>query len=375
MIVMSELSGGNLYTEAGPPDPDEIEIHLFGRGYGEALAIHFGAGEWMAVNLTLTLSGVPWIFEYFRALGIGRNQIRDLIVTHWHTDHIRGAAEILSHAAPDARLILSSGGQSAEFMRMVARCSGSRLDAAKAAAFEMHELFQIIRRRKKKSLPRNMRFVGRDSVLQSCSTTPARLTFLAPSEFDCAAALSYFGSKEASTREQPFPYIGFPENHASIVLLLELGENVIFLGGDRENHSDQERGWTIVLASKASLAPAKQASVFKISHHGSVTGYCAELWPDHLAADCINIVSAYTKLVRPIPNSEMLNRYKRHSPHLYCTSIPRRSRRYHRTIVSGSGPRILYEGKVHEGSIRLRKRRCVAGAPWSVALFGAAVRV
>ena len=373
--MMRAPSGADLYTKAGPPDPDEIEIHLFGRGYGEALAIHLGAGEWMAVNSTLTLSGVPWIFEYFRALGVGRNQIRDLIVTHWHTDHIRGAAEILSHAAPDARLILSHGGQSAEFMRMVAQRSGSPLDAAKAAAFEMYELFKIIQLRKEKSLLGNLEFVGRNTILPSCSTTPARLIFLAPSAFDCGAALSYFGSKEASTEEQPFPYIGVPENHASIVLLLELGEDLILLGGDRENHTDQERGWTVVLASKASLAPAKQASVFKISHHGSATGYCPELWPDHLATDCINIVSAYTKLVKPIPDGEMLKRYKQHSPHLYCTSIPRRSRRYHQTIAGGSGPRILHEGKVQEGSIRLRMRRCVDGVPWSVALFGAAKQV
>jgi hypothetical protein len=220
----------DVYAGAAPPDPDEIEVHLFGRGYGEALAIHLGAGSWLAVDSTLTLTGIPWISEYFEALHIDRNRVCDLIITHWHTDHIRGAAEILSHAAQDARLILSSGGASSEFMRMVAQCSGSRPDAAKAAAFEMHELFEIIRERRRQTSQGNLRFVGRDTVLTSGLIPQTRMTFLSPSELDCSAALAYFGSEGVAITEPFSPYIGFPENHASMVILLELGENAIFLG-------------------------------------------------------------------------------------------------------------------------------------------------
>jgi hypothetical protein len=33
-----------------PPVPDELELSVFGRGYGEAICIHLGDGDWILID-------------------------------------------------------------------------------------------------------------------------------------------------------------------------------------------------------------------------------------------------------------------------------------------------------------------------------------
>jgi hypothetical protein len=364
----------SLYDRARPPGFDEIELHVYGRGYGEAIAIHLGNGHWMAVDSARSVNGVLWVFEYLDAIGVARTRVTDLLLTHWHTDHIAGASEILSQA-PDARLILSNCGRSEEFVRLVAECSGSRFDPTKAIAFEMYELLGLVRNRKLASGRGNFRFVGRDTLLNFEQIPDAHMLMLSPSELDCVAALAYF-AELTSSRTGTAGSVTVPENHASVVLLLQISNDMILLGADRENHPDQERGWAVVLDSKKHMAAGMLATAYKVSHHGSVTGYCPTLWPDHLTPDCMNIVTPYVKQARPIPNREMLQRYKLHSPNLLCTSLPRQVRSRHRSQISGAGgPKIRFEGAVGVGSVRLRKRNGGEHVHWTVELFGAAERL
>src|ERR1700735_3445977 len=116
------------YGSLSPPSADEAEIHIFGRGYGEALAIHIGDGKWLAVDSAITINRRPWLFEYFDAIGVPMLNVEGLFLTHWHTDHIQGESEILAEA-PNAALLLSNGGRSQEFIRLVALCSGLGIHA------------------------------------------------------------------------------------------------------------------------------------------------------------------------------------------------------------------------------------------------------
>jgi len=44
-------------SKTTPPQPDELEISLFGPGYGESTLVHLGSGNWMIVDSCLDESG------------------------------------------------------------------------------------------------------------------------------------------------------------------------------------------------------------------------------------------------------------------------------------------------------------------------------
>jgi beta-lactamase superfamily II metal-dependent hydrolase len=263
------------YVGLSAPAADETEIHVFGRGYGEALAIHIGHGKWIAVDSAITTDGRPWLLEYFDAIGVSCENLEGLFVTHWHTDHVRGASEILA-SAPNAKLLLSIAGKSDEFFDLIARCSGPDTSPTKAAAFEMFELFNTIGRRKRETGRGNFQYLGRNTVIKFGASKSATATVLAPSELDCAAALKHFARLSGEAEKSRSPFIGPSENHASVVFLLDIEKDFILLGADRENHADPERGWNVVVDTKKMLCPVDIASVFKIAHHGSETGFCGQ---------------------------------------------------------------------------------------------------
>ena len=50
---------------------DELEISIFGPGYGEAIALHLGFGKWVLVDSCLEpKSGKPAQLQYLESLGI-----------------------------------------------------------------------------------------------------------------------------------------------------------------------------------------------------------------------------------------------------------------------------------------------------------------
>ena len=81
-----------------PPKPDEIEISLFGRGYGECLILHLGLNKWIIIDsFNDPHSKQPIALDYLDFYGINpSDSVEQLILTHWHDDHIKGASQVLS---------------------------------------------------------------------------------------------------------------------------------------------------------------------------------------------------------------------------------------------------------------------------------------
>ena len=88
----SHLMGG-LATMNRPPEPDEVEVSLFGPGFGECVLVHLGNNQWMVVDCCLELSsGRPAPIHYLEQLGCDIEQAVCLVVaTHWHDDHMEGS--------------------------------------------------------------------------------------------------------------------------------------------------------------------------------------------------------------------------------------------------------------------------------------------
>src|ERR1051325_7480746 len=81
------------------PSSDEIEISVFGPGFGESIVAHIGDGEWIVVD-SCRSNGSILPLEYLKQLQVPVDRaVRVVLATHWHNDHIRGLAQIVEQAA------------------------------------------------------------------------------------------------------------------------------------------------------------------------------------------------------------------------------------------------------------------------------------
>lgn len=104
-----------------PPAQNEIEVTLFGPGYGEAIAVHLGEGAWMMVDSCIDPdSKGPASGTYLEQIGVDASQVRAIVASHWHDDHVRGISK-LAAKYPVADFVLSTVLNSKEAGAFVAR--------------------------------------------------------------------------------------------------------------------------------------------------------------------------------------------------------------------------------------------------------------
>src|ERR1700690_1227142 len=98
----------NGIEQNGLPLNNQIEICLFGKGFGECITIHLGNNYWVIIDSFLhPKTKKPIALEYFESLAVNTaTQVRLVIVTHWHDDHIRGMSKIVEQTDA-ARVVFS----------------------------------------------------------------------------------------------------------------------------------------------------------------------------------------------------------------------------------------------------------------------------
>ena len=102
-----------------PPNQDEIEITVFGPGYGEALAIHVGSGRWLLVDSCLNDAKKPAAIEYLKEIAVDvATQVEIVAASHRHDDHIKDLSTVLKECR-SAKLYLSSAFQKQEFVGLI----------------------------------------------------------------------------------------------------------------------------------------------------------------------------------------------------------------------------------------------------------------
>jgi glyoxylase-like metal-dependent hydrolase (beta-lactamase superfamily II) len=75
-----------------PPTADQIEINIFGPGYGECCLFHFGGGKWIIIDSCVDDEiGQPAALAYLDNIGINPAEGVELVIaSHWHDDHVKG---------------------------------------------------------------------------------------------------------------------------------------------------------------------------------------------------------------------------------------------------------------------------------------------
>lgn len=345
-----------------PPATDEIEVTLFGSGYGEAIAVHLGDEAWLLIDSCIDPdSGLPASSSYLDKIGVGQDQVRTIVASHWHDDHVKGISQ-LATKYPKAEFVISAvfnDKEASAFLSSYNGESSSGLSRGAKELFSVTETRSIIFHAFHKTLVIDDTFNGRPVKVTALSPVPAAYA-------QCIAHFAQYLPKRGRAINNA------PELHPnleSIVLHIDMGDDAILLGSDLEDHNNL--GWTAVLADRWS-GSRKPATAYKVAHHGSITGDSPQIWTKLLQPDPIACLTSYKLAGRYLPTDEDKQRVKENTSHAYIASGASRkpqmdSRQLKRLRDIANNVTLVDTGF---GAVRLRKK--IGAQSWGVQLFGAA---
>ena len=346
-----------------PPAEDEIEITLFGPGYGESIALHIGDGTWVLVDSCIDPSGEPRALRYLTDLGVDpARDVRLVVATHWHDDHIRGMAKLIT-ACSNAVFCCASVLCRQEFLALVGTYGPHRVPGANSGVRELYEVFS-----KLDATTTKPRFALADSriFLQGA----CEIWALSPNS---AAFLNFLRQVDSLLPGQGETRRRIPSltpNKVSVVLWVNIGDVALLLGSDME-----KPGWADILHS--TTRPTGKASVFKIPHHGSGNADDPGVWQNMLQTHPWAVLAPWRRGGHTLPRQVDVRRILSCTPNGYSTmprrqfaaSPVRRENMVNKTLQEAGVK--LRSVSVSPGAVQLR-RAAGKQAQWQVELFGSA---
>ena len=350
-------------AETTPPGAGEFELTLFGPGYGEGIVLHVGDGVWVIVDSCIDADGSPRALSYLESIGLDPAKSVNLIVaTHWHDDHIRGLARLVSECN-QATFSCAAALSRKEFLAIISVLEPCHLSVNGSGVRELYRVFTGLKEAKSKPSHAiaNRRIFKRGAC---------EVWSLSPSDTSFRGFLRAVGGLVPSEGETKRRIPELSPNDIAVALWIEVGDVAVLLGSDLER-----RGWLEILRSAA--RPASTASAFKIPHHGSENADEPQVWRRMLDTDPFAVLTPWRRGGRTLPTEPDVRRIISNTTNAYASSArtsvvassKRRGRAVDRTIrESGVKLRRL---DVSPGAVRLRKV-IHAADPWRVELFGAA---
>ncbi len=347
-----------------PPASDQIEVTLFGPGYGEAIAVHLGENNWLLVDSCIDPNtGSPAALTYLDCLGVLPEKVKTIVASHWHDDHVRGIFA-LAEKYNTAEFQLSAVFTDQEAMYFLAAFSGN---ATPGQSRGSQELFKVMQSRDVVS------FVAqRSNILElKLQTKTIRVTALSPVHAAIAQSVAHMA------QYLPRPSGGSPINHApelqtnleSITIHIDLGDDAILLGADLEDHN--KLGWSAVVED-AWCKQRLQATAYKVAHHGSVSGDSPVIWASLLRPEPVACLTPFSLGAHRLPTDDDRERIRSKTPHRYISSGSSRRPEMDRTQLKRLQDICRNLTRVNSGfgAVRLRKKQ--GEMSWGVECFGTA---
>lgn len=308
-----------------PPQQDELEISVFGPGFGECIVAHLGNDHWIIVDSCVDTKGsTPKPIEYLHQ--IGKNPadcVKAVVATHWHDDHVAGMSDTLS-SCENAIFCCPQALSNKDFLNL-AELYREVPGLLPPGPKEIRTAIEIAAKRgiaRKKNM---LFFASADKLIWTAPDKSARLFALSPSdemsrratEFMARAyevAVSGGSALDRLTPNTP--------NDTAAAIRIDVGGRSILLGSDLENGKNALLGWSAVLASPN--ATEAKSTLFKVAHHGSKSGHHDKVWSDLLEDDPWALITPFRWGRHRIPNTEDRNRIKALTKNAYLTTHPDR---------------------------------------------------
>lgn len=363
-----------------PPQDNEIEISLFGPGYGESILVHIGNNNWVVVDSCVDpINKNPAVLNYLTHLGIDYSEAVQLIAaTHWHDDHIRGIGELVKKCNR-AEFLCSTAYNNEDFFQLVELYGARKSTDSSTGICDFISTFESLRSRNTPPIFAvanrkvwRKKFTG--SVEIDC-----KIYSLSPSDAEIQKAIVAIGNllPQEESRQQRLP--STRPNHSAVVLLLNINDEVIALFGSdlEETPNNQTTGWSVIVNSSA--RPESKASIFKIPHHGSTNGHSKKVWEEMLEKESCAILTPFSLAGTVLPNEDDISRILSFSSESYITTMNygkkiKPSDPLVRNMIS-EHTKWIRQVEPQCGHIQLRKKLGAKDLPWSRKLYGGACKL
>jgi len=346
-----------------PPATDEVEISLFGPGYGECVVCHLGDGAWMIVDSCLDPdTRKPVALSYLDGIGVPCTSVARIVATHWHDDHILGLSDLI-YAMQAAKLVVTSAFANKEFKSLIQKW------AKGTTIFDGNGLGEL---KKVMTLTSNPILASEDKIIyERQGQIPCRVIALSPSDASVLACIARLNQIAPSLYLTRAPSIR--GNDASVVLSIEVGDRRILLGGDLQIRNHRNHGWLAIVDNHKGYDRPKH-HVFKIPHHGSKNGDHAEIWEHLLVPDPYAILAPFVGGKTKLPTDADLLRIKTSTTKASLTAQPTigKFRLANGTVAKTmKGAARSIEVIPHQfGHVRLRGKIGDSPEEWTVEYFG-----
>jgi beta-lactamase superfamily II metal-dependent hydrolase len=344
-------------TITNPPHASELELSLFGPGVGESLVVHLGSGNWMIVDSCWNATRDRAIaLDYLDSLGVEvATQVKLVVVTHWHDDHIRGMGDIVE-AAPSARFACSAALLSKEFFALVAADDHIKLVEHSSGVSEFARVLDILRQRADGGRSIGPDFWAAEGMRLYSGHDDLEIHALSPSSHTITDSKGQFAKLAPSLNEVIRRFPSIRPNDSSVALLVKAAGFNLLLGADLEEGADERRGWKAVIRSE--VRPQVMSNAYKVAHHGSPNADLDGIWTDLLTDDSRALITPYARGRKPLPSAADVRRIKSRASHVYCSTWPttQRPRRRRRNVDRTMNEVALTRRAIKRqpGQIRLR---------------------
>lgn len=257
--------------------------------------------------------------SYLERLGVATESVELVVATHAHDDHFAGIAELFRKCR-SAKFVCSDAMSKEEFWALCGADENMGSDLRKRAYNEYRALRQEIINRSGQQpgfRPLKYAFESRPLLDAADDDYVVSVTALSPSD-------------EAITRSRTalasaFPNPGDPRreikadpNELSVALWVQVPGKAVLLGADLPRGPDG-CGWIAILAA---FQPDIKASVFKVPHHGSITGHHDGIWTELLMPTPIALLTPYRGGKKPIPDASDRQRILSFTSEAFITARP-----------------------------------------------------
>ncbi len=267
----------------------------------------------------------PIALQYLQELAIDvSTAVRLFVVTHWHDDHINGAADILD-ACGSASFVCSAALNSEGFLQLV-YAYGERSQMLSSGLDEFRGILYALERRasnvRRESVGPVWAISDRKLLALMGNGRPFQSEVIALSPSDAAMTLAFreIAQLLPIDRTQKRRVIAKRPNNASVALWVTLGDIHCLLGSDLENQPNKLVGWQAVVLSPT--RPRRRALVAKAPHHGSSNAYCREMWVEMTSDDTIALIAPFSSCKKPLPDKRDIARIRMHTAEIFCTGRP-----------------------------------------------------
>ncbi len=364
---------------ATPPRSDEVEVSLFGPGFGECILVHLGSGNWLLVDSCFDQRRREQpALAYLQRIGHDpASAVRLVVATHWHDDHIRGLAKVVRTCAA-ADFYCSAALRSTEVLTVIGTQAAY---TQSSGAREFHDVLELLDKRSAGPGSSSPGWTVAERLLFKRrlidERTESTVLSLSPSDASVTRAIQAIGRLLPQPGDSPRHLPAPSPNDTAVVLWVSIGSTAILLGADLEKTANPHTGWTCVVNDHESRRPGERAEVFKVAHHGSSNAHDDRVWDGMLMAPPFALLTPFVRGNVQLPSADDCARINSATPRAYISAPPtvrsavRRSGVVERMMAEVTKERHELDGGC--GQIRLRKANALErGQNWSVDLFAGA---